>query len=438
MPATSPAEVEQLLSNGFEAELLGQPEEDWIDFKEHPYVLTAEKHRWELAKDVANMASNPDGGCIAIGFQAKQDPDDFEEVADKVKPFPCHLIDDQQYRNVVDSFAYPPVRGLRIRQFRRNGACLALILVPPQAEDDRPFLLKRIVATDGGAVDAFAVPTRDGSHTRWTPIGQVHRDLSDGRRSRQGRLEPGSTIARSEESGTPVLTRLKEQVDAIEGYMDWSDSAIYALATAPLYPPERIRDFYGGPLAEAFASPPQLRHAGFGIGWRKVPRVESGSLVAVDGDFRYRQLAPDAFFVVAVKAEEGFLGRVGPRPTGEARPLRINTTVLVEFTYEFCRFQSLILQRHAPGTYRIAMFVRGTQSRPWRLLLGRRDADLDIDYHEPSSDEWEREVLSSGEPETDAFETLARFYDLFGLPESSIPFSHERRIVPEEIVNLSR
>lgn len=432
-----PGEVEELLAESREIDLLGQPEEDWLDFKEQPYVLKNEKARWELAKDVANMASNSGGGCIVIGVGTKRDPDDFEEVADTIKPFPCELVDDQRYRDTVDSFAYPPIRGMKIRQFRRHNGCLAMIVVPPQAEDDRPFLLKRVVDVDGGVVDAFAVPTRDGSHTRWMPVGQVHRDLADGRRSRRALVSAGSQIARASVPDVSLAARLNSHVDSIENYMDWSDSAIYALAAAPVDAPERISDFYGETLTQAFGRPPTLRHAGFGIGWAQEARVENGSLIAADADFRVRQLDPDGFFMVAAKANESFLGRVGPRPTGVPRALWINTTVLVEFTYEFCRFQSTVLTGVVQGPWLLALCVRGAKTRPWRLALGPRGAQFDVDYHQASSDDWEREVPATENPERDAYQLLVRFYDLFGLPESLIPFIADGRVEPDELKALS-
>ncbi len=258
--------------------------------------------RTELARLLrSNMASNLAGGCIVLGVATKKDPDDFEEVANEIKPFPCDLVDDQKYRDTVDSFAYPPIRRLKIRQLRRDNGCLALIVVPPQPEDDRPFLLKRVVDAEGGLVEAFAVPTRDGRHTRWVPVGQVHRDLADARRWRRSGAAPEAgkpaTPARTE----PLAPRLVHRVDDVEQYMDWSDAAIYTLAAAVADPPDRIPSLYGGALFDSFARPPELRDAGFGIGWRQEPRVENGSLVAADADFRFRRLEPNGFFLVAAR-----------------------------------------------------------------------------------------------------------------------------------------
>ena len=159
--------------------------------------------------------------------------------------------------------------------------------------------------------------------------------------SRLGRSEGARRSGVSTTSAVGEL--LTADVTMIESYMDWHDSAVYALATAPVAPPSRIDNFSSGDLRQHFANPPELRYAGFGIGYRQEPRLEGGALVAVDGDFRYRRLERDGRLLVAIRAEESFLGRTHQWPTGEARPLDINHVALVEFTYEFCRFQKAVL-----------------------------------------------------------------------------------------------
>ncbi len=217
----------------------------------------------------------------------------------------------------------------------------------------------------------------------------------------------------------------------IENYMDWRDSAVYALAAAPVSPPSRIDNFYVGDLRQSFASPSSLRSAGFGIGYRQEPRLEDKALVAVDGDFRYRRLERDGRLLVAIKAEESFLGRTHQLPTGQARPLTINHVALVEFTYEFCRFHTHVLQPHVPQSdWHLAVLVRGAQSRPWSLHFGRW-AD-----QEAQSDE-RIEVIEAGEdPAVNAYELLRRVCDLFVLPMDELQFVRDGRVDQQAILNL--
>lgn len=108
--------------------------------------------------------------------------------------------------------------------------------------------------------------------------------------------------------------------------------------------------------------------------------------------------------------------------------------MLVEFTYEFCRFETSVLMKHVRGGYRMARFLSGVRrAASGGSPLGPRGADFGVDYRAASSDEWVRELTAIGDPEFDAFEMLSRSYNLFGLPESLIPFNENRRVVPEEI-----
>ena len=347
------AEIRVLLSERREQELLELAESERLDFKAQPYALVdhegagQRRQAWELAKDVAAMANCPQGGCIVLGVRTEQRPARSDDVAAGLSPFPGDLLDSQQYKDTIEANVYPLVRGVDVLKYDRGDGCLALIDVPPQRDHDGPFILKKLIDPAGNRTEGFAMPVRDGSHTRWQPIGMIHRDIADGRR-----LRGVSTMAADDPSpADAALATLESQlavdVTMIENYMDWHDAAVYALAAAPVSPPGRIDDFYSGDLRQRFANPGGLRYAGFGIGYPQDPRLENGALVAVDGDFRYRRLQRDGRLLVALKAEEEFLGRRSQLPTGQPRRLGINPVALVEFTYEFCRFHTEALQpRH--------------------------------------------------------------------------------------------
>ena len=430
------AKIKGLLSERREEELLELAESESLDFKAQPYALNAQgagqrRQAWELAKDVAAMANCPQGGCVVIGVPTEPSSTSSDDVAVGLSPFPSGLLDPQQYRDIIAAHTYPLVRGVNVLTYDRDAKCLALIEVPPQHEDDRPFVLKKIVDPDGNTIEGFAIPVRDGSHTWWQPVGTIHRDIADGRRLRRAGIMVAGDPSPADTAQDSLESRLAVDVTMIEDYMDWHDSAVYALAAAAVSPPSRIDDFYSGDLRQGFASPRGLRYAGFGIGYPQEIRLEDRALVAVDGDFRYRRLERDGHLLVALKAEEDFLGRTSQPPTGQPRRLDINVVALVEFTYEFCRFHTEVLQPHVPpSNWHLAVLVRGAQSRPWSLRIGRWP------HQQAQSDEW-IEVIEAGEdPAVNAYELLARVCDLFGLRASDLQFVRDGRVDVQAILDV--
>lgn len=430
-------DVEQLLRGHRAHDLLGERERSWLDFKQSPYVLGEERGKSELAKDVTALA-NSGGGCIVIGVRTRKDPSDVDEIADKVSPFPCDLVDAAHYHAIVNSSIYPPVDGVRVETYQVDSKCLAIVVVPEQDEDQEPFMLVRVVDDAGKRVEAIAVPYRSGSQTRWAPPGQLHRDLADGRRSR--RLPPATIPVEDAATGRESFAvRMRARASEIEAFMQWEDRAIFMLSATPKAPPPRIEGFYDPEgIRGALARPPELRHAGFGIGWAAEPQVESGSLVAFDSS-RCRWLDPDGFFSVGLVADQRVLGRA-PHPKQEAHRLQVHPTALVEFTYEFCRFTAEQLVPAVETGWRVGLLVVGAKTRPWSLQLGRGSAfDWSSNGSSPAStDDWLKRLPASGDPARDAYQLLAHAYDLFGQPESAIPYVSAGRVDVDAILALSQ
>jgi len=447
---TSDAEgIRAVLEEGRDEELIGLAETDWLDFKDQPYALHAAnpgeqlQHAWELAKDVAAMANNPHGGCIVIGVRTKPDPLNSEDIADSIRHFPCGLLDVKRYTDAVEAHSYPLIRGIGITKYERGERCLALIFVPPQGEDDGPFLQRKIIDPDGKEVNGFAMPIRSGSHTRWQTIGMIHRDISEGKRARRTGGAAIDAPAAISQPAQQLGPRLAGDVTEIEEYMGWGESAVYALAAAVGTGSGQAANVYSDDVRRNFASPPMLRYAGFGFGYNDQLVSGHGGLVAVDADFRYRRLEPDGYVLVALRADEDILGRAGGRPTGVPRRLSINVVALVEFTYEFCRFVTSSLQPRVDAPWQMALLVRGAQTRSWSLRLGLpwiEDSWMrPSSYgHDPHSDEWLRVVDATEDAAANAAQLLARVCALFAQSQDDLaPFVREGRVDENFLRSLS-
>ena len=231
--------------------------------------------------------------------------------------------------------------------------------------------------------------------------------------------------------------RMRERASEIEAFMEWEDRAMYVLSAKPSHTPERIKGLYEpGGLRDAFARPPELRHAGFGIGWDSDVQTEDGALVAFDSS-RCRWLETDGFFTVALRADQRMLGR-SPRRSEQPQRLQIHPTALVEFTYEFCRFVSQQLEDAVGSGYHLGLLLIGAATRPWSLQLGRHSAFQPFaDGRAATSDEWVRTLGSTSDPVVDAYRLLVHVYDLFEQPESAIPHAESGRIDVQSILALS-
>ncbi len=429
--------IAALLDAGRETELLGVPESDQLDFKSQPYRLGGDKGRWELCKDVAALA-NIGGGDLVIGVETEVPDDREEEIASAIKPFPSPLVLVKQYRDALDASAgiYPVLRDVEIRKFERAAdKALALISVPPQAEDDLPFIVLRMVEGDEKRGVGIGVPFRSGSHTYWEPAGQLHRDLSDGRRFRRlpdprllGVQQRHAEAKRAIEELT--ATRLQE----IEQYMGWTDVPTLLLTAVPVDPQsEPIEGFYDRDRVRgAIERPPELRHAGFGLAYPGEARNEAGSLINARPGRTVLWVDPDGKAFAAAAGSQGFLTRSGgSRIAAEPEARTINPTVLVEWTYLFCRFVTESLAPSVAGDWRLSARLRGALSRPWALrLLGGNGPVRWSEGSPPGLDDWQYSQPATLDPATDAFSLLARIYGLFGVSADQIPYAVDGRVDP--------
>ncbi len=428
-----PDDVVASIEAGNEDLLIGEPETEHVDFKEQPYLLATDKGKWELAKDVAALA-NSGGGCLVIGVATTTPADREEEIASEIKPFPVAMVDLQQMRTTIDaaSGVYPVLKRVDIRRFDRTGGkALAVVRVPEQDEDDLPFMVVRMVEGNEKRGVGVGVPLRSGPHTFWVPPGQLHRDLSDGRRARQTLPQPTTEDVTSAPAES-VRARADEQLDTLEQFMGWGEAATLMLAVVPtrlqespidgLYDPNRI---YG-----CVQTPPQIRHAGFGLAYPHEPENIHGALVNATSERQVLWVSPDGATFAGAVGLQSFLTRSGgSRSAQSPEPRIINPTVLVEWTYLFFKFVDECLKSSIEGSLRAVVQLRGAQTRAWPLrMVAGSTVDFWRDGQAAGMDDLYAELDVTQDPGRDAFSALARIYALFGLASTAIPFSAGDRV----------
>jgi hypothetical protein len=130
--------IQHALRLGRSDVLIGVQESSWLDVKEMDYRLSSAAEKIKLAQDVARFA-NADGGLLALGFKTSQSGG--VEIISRVTPLPMPARSVARYRSIIDRHVYPFVRGLEVFSAPCGKGELLTISIPPQAEDDKPFVV---------------------------------------------------------------------------------------------------------------------------------------------------------------------------------------------------------------------------------------------------------------------------------------------------------
>jgi Putative DNA-binding domain len=417
--------------------LKGCRESPQLDFKEGWYRLEDDQQKAELAKDLSAMA-NGGGGYIIRGVATERLSRAEEEVVSSVKPIPDEKVDREQHRSVVKAWCFPQVRNVEFHWHPAGDAGpesergVFVIEVPPQDEDDMPFLVIRVIDPEGRKIDSFAIAVRDGAHTDWLPPGVIWRDLSDGRRVRHARssevvhqLPPAKLDAEADVDGL---------LDHMEQYMGWTDGAGYYIAALPTRSKrEGPEDFYSRDgLYGALSKPPSLRWSGFGLSYEDEPERVGPDLVVSSARERCLWLRPNGLFAAGMNAKGEFLSWGFTTRLDEPTKVVINPWVLVEFTLLYTLFVRDNLRPRYGAMWDYHVEIRGARERPWHVALGFRRFPLSA--LEPTGDLMKQRLHGAHSPPGDAYRIVASVYDFFGADRSGIPFVTDYAIDEQKII----
>jgi hypothetical protein len=435
MTVHGPTELISALESGEFASVEGTPEGDWVDFKRTPYEVEATKPlrltpkgRWELCKDVAAFA-NAAGGCIVIGFPEKPDPTLGVNVAGPAVLIEVSSVDLDHYGDVLQAGTYPPPRRVEMKWYAHDDPPRGVLLINVGVtRGEQPHVLRRVVNTEGEIVEGVGVPTRIADRTNWHSAERVHHLLQTAEQLIGQVPLQGPSVE--------ILRRADDLLTAILTTQGWDDEAVHILQAVPIGGTPKLPNFYDE-MRELINNPPSLRPMGFNLrGLTGDVEVISGALVARRAGDGLMWLTPDGTFVVAVLAVPSYLGWAMNKDGADI--MRINSTVLVELTLEFCRFVAGQLNpRLNPSDWRYRVECRQFKTRNVHLAPGPPPKfPFQGSLRPASDDDWRREVPGTGDPEVDAFELLSEVYALFGLPEDAIPYSEDRRVLSVVVQEL--
>lgn len=412
----------------------GTPESDWVDFKRAAYetepdrpLRLSERGRWELCKDVTAFA-NGIGGCIVVGFPETDSLRLGVKVAGRIMPITVQSVDLNHYRDVLEREIYPAPQGIEMRWFVEIGneppAGVLLIRVP--VATDRPLVLKRIVTERGDSITAVGIPFRNADRTNWYQSERIHHFLRQAERLHLVIEPPNSVENQFQQADNDISELLRLQ--------EWDDNAVLFLQAVPEGGPSRLPNFFDQ-VKDSLEWPPSIRSSGFNLrSFGGSADVIAGALVARRGKDAAVCVDPDGLITVGALAVPDFLGWSLNR--GAAGGLMmLNSIALVEVTLEFCRFvHDVLWPRAQPAHWTYRLVCRSFQSLDVSLASGPpRRYTTEYDWNRATSDDWNQSIQLGSSSEEDAFKIAVEMYALFGLPESSIPYSNNQKISVEDI-----
>lgn len=181
----------ELLRAGHAEALIGIAEADWLEAKRQHFPLKHLTGKVRLAETVAQFANASDGGLIVFGLETKTVQG--VDVIQAVTPEPH---DPRTRRRIVQALQerlFPPPNRLTVEVIKHHGAELALIVVPAQPEELKPFLVHGAVIDGQARGTHISIVNRYGDEALATSPAALHATLAAGRALlRRGELPEGS------------------------------------------------------------------------------------------------------------------------------------------------------------------------------------------------------------------------------------------------------
>lgn len=171
--------VAELIRGGHVKALLGQPEGDWLEAKSQHADFDSELGKIRLAQWVSQFANTPEGGVVVLGLATKNRG--TGDVITKVTPLPRLPGIHRKYVQVLDTKVIPPIEDLRVEVIAHDESDLILIEVPPQSEENKPFLVHGAVVEGRAQGNFFSIVRRRNDEMASTHPANVHANLTVGR-----------------------------------------------------------------------------------------------------------------------------------------------------------------------------------------------------------------------------------------------------------------
>jgi hypothetical protein len=440
----NPEEIGGILDRGTFDELLHSVEHARLECKGDLYDLKTAFGKIELAKDVSALA-NSVGGYILIGVSTTKDPSHRLDEVTGLSCFDRSLFDGDQYRKIITSLVYPPIRNLQIdwhASTSEPAKGIASIFVPPECQEDHPYLVTKAEMDSYISGKIFGFFERIEHDALPTSVEEFRGRLRDGRRNRELslRLEGIETLmsmrvakelSRRESIGIEKLFQRAADARVAIGL---NEVPAFFLAAAPVEPVRFTTIFAGRESKEVklINNPPKYRENGFDLDpnsdW--TTQIVQGRLIRRAANLeKCLELWRDGSLIFVSRSDEAFLGWAR-KSDGTTQP--INNYVLGEVVSLFFGLAIQVFAFTEPLAQRIQVCFGffGTQEKDVPYELSHHPLANYAPYgfkgvSAPTSGEKTFVVdfdLKDAKPEVEAYKLLREIYNWFGFTDDNIPY----------------
>jgi hypothetical protein len=193
---TTPYLILRAIQSGRTEALIGRPETEGLEVKSTAYDLRSlDEPQWklELAKDVTQFANAHAGGLLLIGYRTRRRNGlDIIHHQTPVQPKANRL---QTYGDVLKSRVHPPISGLQIGGVPVGENEILYFYVPPQPEENKPYLISGAVIDDNYDKSGVTIVRRQGDACIPITAQEIHAALVIGRALMRG-PKPMHTVTR--------------------------------------------------------------------------------------------------------------------------------------------------------------------------------------------------------------------------------------------------
>lgn len=453
----SVSEVLKIVKKGDFRQLIGLIENDFIECKGAPYILSESKEKFELSKDVTGFA-NSIGGIILIGVATVKKTDQPYEQIDSIRSFRKEIIDLDQYDNILAAWIYPrlTVEIDWVPASENDQIGLAYIFVPNQPEEKKPYFVSKIITDDGKSVgNNIGFFQRKRSKIDHYSIAELHHIFKDGmrfdtylsqffesggisrklpkRRSQDHDIEEkiSSRLPERKSQDHDIEEKIPARLQSAIKAVALECSTTFSLIAFPNSTVELIGLFEkrNSPMSKLVDQPHELRYGGFDINTGSISRIINGETRrAVTKDFMLLEAWRDGTILFVASGGNGYLcwGNNSKKEFYKLNPICLIESVylfvlhvrqlykLSNITTQSLKFQLLIDNIPVDNKYGLTGGVVGSVSWMLNDLAFANTSEISI-----KKDVIEKDLI----PEIVAYELVREVYVGFGFEYEYVPYT---------------